>query len=108
MKIIIKNKDKIDIKKINEVEKGLISFKRGSLIDNINNIKKTKIKSLRILVNKPQFVIIRNSVIPKFTTLGKNINIILRKTLFLFNDFNEMKGINITNYNQINNKINKK
>jgi len=105
-----KAEDKKDTEKISEEEEELFSFKRGSLIDdlsNINNIKVTKLKSLRISGHKPQFVAPRNTIMPKCMTLGKNRNSKLRKTLFMGNDYNKMKRISITNFNQINNKINK-
>ena len=101
-----KDEDKIDTEKISEEEKELFSFKRGSLINDINNVKMTKIKSLRISGHKPQFAPTRNSVLPKCITLGKNRNSILRKTLYAGNDFNKMRRISITNFNQRNNKIN--
>jgi hypothetical protein len=102
-----KEEDKKDTEKISEEEKELFTFKRGSLINDINKIKVTKLKSLRISGYKPQFVAPRNTIIPKSMTLGKNRNSILRKTLFAGNDYNKMKRISITNFSKINNKNNK-
>ena len=101
-----RDEDKIEVEKISEEEKELFSFKRGSLINDISNVKIAKIKSLRTSGHKPQFISTRNSVLPKSITLGKNRNSILRKTLYAGNDFNKMRRISITNFNQINNKIN--
>ena len=105
----IKNQNNIiDNEKQSEEEKELFSFKRGSLIDNLNV---TKTKPLRISGNKKLFVTIRNSALPKNivgSVFGnKNINNNLRKTLISGNDFNKMKRISISNFNKLNkNKIN--
>ena len=105
----IKNQNNIiDNEKQSEEEKELFSFKRGSLIDNLNVIKT---KPLRISGNRKLFVTIRNSALPKNivgSVFGnKNINNNLRKTLISGNDFNKMKRISISNFNKLNkNKIN--
>ena len=101
----IKNDIKIDIKKENEN-----IFKRASLT---RDQKLTKTKTLRQSKNlKSNYVTARNTIFPKnlvnslMGNKNKNYDMI-RKTLMLNNDFNKMKRISITNFNQNNkNSIN--
>ena len=100
-----KNDIKIDIKKENEN-----IFKRASLT---RDQKLTKTKTLRQSKNlKSNYVTARNTIFPKnlvnslMGNKNKNYDMI-RKTLMLNNDFNKMKRISITNFNQNNkNSIN--
>ena len=101
----IKNDIKIEIKKENEN-----IFKRASLT---RDQKLTKTKTLRQSKNlKSNYVTARNTIFPKnlvnslMGNKNKNYDMI-RKTLMLNNDFNKMKRISITNFNQNNkNSIN--
>ena len=87
----------------NKNKKNTISFQEDSM--------ENKTKKLRIIPNKSFYTTKRRSVFPKgvensiFGTKNKNFNN-KRKTL-VYNDFNKMKRISITNFNKLNNNINK-
>ena len=98
--------------KENDNNKGNNNNKKEKRVSFQEDSKVNKTKKLRSSGNKSFYVTQRRSVFPNGLANsifgGKNRNINNKRKTLVYNDFNKMKRISITNFNKLNNNINKK